>query len=62
MFGFGVGWLEPEFDQLGVPFADRAHEPTSTSRPPAHAPPMPGVYDEGLVQWVEQTAADLLIS
>lgn len=23
MFGFGVGWLEPEFEALGVPFAER---------------------------------------
>jgi probable F420-dependent oxidoreductase len=23
MFGFGVGWLEPEFDALGVPFVGR---------------------------------------
>ena len=61
MFGFGVGWL-----RAGVSWASRspigAHEPTSTSRLPADAAPMPGVYDEGLVQWVEQTAADLLIS
>ncbi len=23
MFGYGVGWLEPEFNAVGVPFGDR---------------------------------------
>ena len=32
LFGIGVGWLEEEFDALGVPFERRASGPTSTSR------------------------------